>query len=153
MAFNDLPLQVEENDIPRRLGASVDVVMIAGHRESFASGGGRVYSVVEEAGYCIQVAPPLAESRRRGKRPIRTWHEAQRRYICVVDTVTLFRPVGPEELELIKASGHRVFPPPLPNQPIFYPVTNHAYATKIARDYSAVPASPRAELAADLKVV
>ena len=67
--------------------------------------------------------------------------------------VTLFRPVGPAELELIKASGWKAFPPRLPDQPIFYPVTNHAYATQIARDYSAVPASPLAELAADLKVV
>ena len=59
--------------------------------------------------------------------------------------VTLFRPVGPAELELIKASGWKAFPPRLPDQPIFYPVTNHAYATQIARDYSAVPASPLAE--------
>jgi hypothetical protein len=70
-----------------------------------------------------------------------------------MESVTLFRPVGPKELELIKASGFRAFPPRLPDQPIFYPVTNHAYATQIARDYSAVHASPLAELAADLKVV
>jgi hypothetical protein len=70
-----------------------------------------------------------------------------------METVTLFRPVGPKELELIKASGYKAFPPRLPDQPIFYPVTNHAYATQIARDYSAVHASPLAELAADLKVV
>lgn len=52
----------------------------------------------------------------------------------MVDTVTLFRPVGPKELELIKASGWRAFPPRLPDQPIFYPVTNHAYASQIARE-------------------
>ena len=48
----------------------------------------------------------------------------------------LFRPVGPKELELIKASGWKVFPPRLPDQPIFYPVTNQAYAAQIARDWN-----------------
>ncbi|HEY2136427.1 MAG TPA: ADP-ribosylation/crystallin J1 [Xanthobacteraceae bacterium] len=56
------------------------------------------------------------------------------------DTVTLFRPVGPRELELIKAAGYRGFPSRLPDQPIFYPVLTEAYATKIARDWN-VPAS------------
>jgi len=55
-------------------------------------------------------------------------------------TVTLWRPVGPAELELIKKSGMRAFPPRLPEQPIFYPVTTEAYAIKIARDWN-VPAS------------
>lgn len=55
-------------------------------------------------------------------------------------TVTLWRPVGPAELELIKQSGMRAFPPRLPEQPIFYPVTTEAYAIKIARDWN-VPAS------------
>lgn len=34
----------------------------------------------------------------------------------------------------------RAFPPRLPEQPIFYPVTTKAYAVKIARDWN-VPAS------------
>jgi hypothetical protein len=55
-------------------------------------------------------------------------------------TVTLWRPVGPAELKLIKQSGMRDFPPRLPEQPIFYPVTTEAYAIKIARDWN-VPAS------------
>lgn len=55
-------------------------------------------------------------------------------------TVTLFRPVGPKELELIKKSGWKKFPPRLPEQSIFYPVTSDAYAVKIARDWN-VPAS------------
>lgn len=55
-------------------------------------------------------------------------------------TTTLYRPVGPEELKLIEASGWRAFPPRLPDQPIFYPVTNEAYAIEIARDWN-VPAS------------
>jgi hypothetical protein len=46
-----------------------------------------------------------------------------------VETVTLYRPVGPEELALIEASGWRGFPPRLPEQPIFYPFTNEAYAS------------------------
>jgi hypothetical protein len=40
------------------------------------------------------------------------------------ETITLFRPVGKKELELIAASGFRKFPPRLPEQPIFYPVTS-----------------------------
>ncbi len=55
-------------------------------------------------------------------------------------TVTLYRPVGPQELALIEASGWRAFPPRLVDQPIFYPVLNEAYATQIARDWN-VPAS------------
>jgi hypothetical protein len=50
--------------------------------------------------------------------------------------VTLWRPVGPEELELIRQSGMREFPPRLPEQPIFYPVTTEEYAIKIARDWN-----------------
>jgi hypothetical protein len=53
-----------------------------------------------------------------------------------VATVTLWRPVGPEELRLIEASGMRRFPPRLPEQPIFYPVLSEDYAVKIARDWN-----------------
>ncbi|EIP98930.1 Zn-finger containing NTP pyrophosphohydrolase [Opitutaceae bacterium TAV1] len=52
------------------------------------------------------------------------------------ELTTLYRPVGPEELELIKQSGYREFPPRLPEQPIFYPVLNEDYATQIARDWN-----------------
>ena len=51
-------------------------------------------------------------------------------------TTTLFRPVGRKELELIAESGHRAFPPRLEGQPLFYPVLNREYATKIARDWN-----------------
>lgn len=51
-------------------------------------------------------------------------------------TITLWRPVGPKELALIEASGWREFPPRLPEQPIFYPVTTREYAIKIARDWN-----------------
>lgn len=56
------------------------------------------------------------------------------------DTITLWRPVGPAELRLIEATGMSAFPPRLPEQPIFYPVTTEDYAVKIARDWN-VPAS------------
>lgn len=49
---------------------------------------------------------------------------------------TLYRPVGPIELALIEESGWKEFPPRLPEQPIFYPVTNEEYATQIARDWN-----------------
>jgi hypothetical protein len=52
------------------------------------------------------------------------------------ETVTLFRPVGPAELELVRQSDFRAFPPRLPEQPIFYPVLTEEYATKIARDWN-----------------
>ncbi len=49
---------------------------------------------------------------------------------------TLDRPVGRKELELIRASGFREFPPRLPSQPFFYPVLNEEYAVQIARDWN-----------------
>ena len=55
-------------------------------------------------------------------------------------TTTLWRPVGPEELALVEASGWRAWPPRLPEQPIFYPVLDEDYAIRIARDWN-VPAS------------
>lgn len=57
-----------------------------------------------------------------------------------VGTTVLWRPTGPEELELVRASGWRKWPPRLPDQPIFYPVLNEDYAVRIARDWN-VPAS------------
>src|ERR1700722_10896626 len=51
-------------------------------------------------------------------------------------TVTLWRPVGPHELELIRRSGMRSFPSRLPEQPIFYPVLTEEYAEKMARDWN-----------------
>jgi len=51
-------------------------------------------------------------------------------------TVTLYRPTGPKELALVEASGFKRWPPRLPDQPIFYPVTNEQYAIQIARDWN-----------------
>jgi hypothetical protein len=52
-----------------------------------------------------------------------------------MQTIVLWPPVGPKELNLIRHSGMRAFPPRLPE-----PVLSEAYARKIARDWN-VPAS------------
>ena len=44
----------------------------------------------------------------------------------------MYRPTGPNELALVASSGYRRWPPRLPEQPIFYPVTNEQYAIEIA---------------------
>jgi hypothetical protein len=51
-------------------------------------------------------------------------------------TTVLYRPVGLAELELIRRSGSKEFPPRLPDQPIFYPVLSQQYAEQIARDWN-----------------
>lgn len=48
------------------------------------------------------------------------------------ELITLYRPTGPKELELVKQSGFKAWPPRLPEQHIFYPVTNEKYAKQIA---------------------
>lgn len=55
------------------------------------------------------------------------------------DVVTLWRPTGRAELDLVAASQWRAWPPRLPDQPIFYPVLDPRYATKITREWN-VPA-------------
>ncbi|WP_433174270.1 hypothetical protein [Actinoallomurus sp. CA-150999] len=52
------------------------------------------------------------------------------------ETVTLWRPTGQQELDLVAESGWRSWPPRLPDQPIFYPVLNRWYATKITREWN-----------------
>jgi len=56
-----------------------------------------------------------------------------------MELTTLYRPVGPEELVLIEQSGWKRFPPRRPDQPIFYPVMNEAYAIQISVEWN-VPA-------------
>ena len=53
------------------------------------------------------------------------------------ETTVLYRPVGQEELDLIRQSGFTSFPPRRPEQPIFYPVLSETYATQIAREWNA----------------
>jgi hypothetical protein len=77
---------------------------------------------------------------------LKTWVEKSRLRSCDIgpgpgnvafrDLTTLFRPVGDLELKLIEESGHRRFPPRLPEQPIFYPVLDEPYAVEIARDWN-----------------
>lgn len=52
------------------------------------------------------------------------------------DAVTLFRPVGQQELDLIRDAQWRAFPPRLAGQPIFYPVLTEDYAVRIAREWN-----------------
>ena len=51
-------------------------------------------------------------------------------------TITLYRPTGPKELELVKKADFKKWPPRLPEQPIFYPVTNEKYAIEITSDWN-----------------
>lgn len=69
----------------------------------------------------------------------------------------LYRPTGQKELELVASSGWKRWPPRLPDQPIFYPVTTFDYAEKIARDWNSSQPAPdnigyvtRFEIDADL---
>ena len=65
-----------------------------------------------------------------------------RRVVPSGEAVELFRPVGQVELDLILASGMRAFPPRLPEQPIFYPVTTIEYARLIAKDWNVRDSAP-----------
>jgi hypothetical protein len=56
--------------------------------------------------------------------------------LVTVLTTTLWRPIGPAELRLLEENGWTAWPPRLPEQPIFYPVLNRDYATRIARDWN-----------------
>ncbi len=49
-----------------------------------------------------------------------------------METITLYRPTGPNELELVRESGYSKWLPRLPEQSIFYAVTNKEYAKEIA---------------------
>jgi hypothetical protein len=46
--------------------------------------------------------------------------------------VRLYRPTGLRELHVVLQSGMVAWPPRLPEQTIFYPVTNYGYAAQIA---------------------
>ena len=68
-------------------------------------------------------------------------------------TVTLWRPVGEQELALIAQSGYRAFPPRLPDQPIFYPVLNFTYAEEIARNWNAKRNTPPVGFVTEFEVI
>ena len=48
----------------------------------------------------------------------------------------LFRPTGINELKLVFDTKMETWPPRLPEQPIFYPVTNFPYAAQIAKEWN-----------------
>lgn len=51
-------------------------------------------------------------------------------------TTILYRPVGRKELDLIKESGFKRFPPRLFHQPIFYPVLYNIVGTiEVTREF------------------
>jgi hypothetical protein len=54
----------------------------------------------------------------------------------MTDTITMYRPTGPEELALVKESGFKHWPARLEGQPIFHPVTNEAYAREITEQWN-----------------
>jgi hypothetical protein len=54
----------------------------------------------------------------------------------MASVLTLWRPVGQAELDLVAESDWRRFPPRLAGQPIFYPVLNEEYARRIAREWN-----------------
>ena len=93
----------------------------------------------EADGAVIGAANGAADSAMGGA-AIRAANGAAGEGASALEVVTLWRPTGPEEMELVRASGLRRWPPRLAEQPIFYPVLNEQYATKIARDWN-VPAS------------
>lgn len=51
-------------------------------------------------------------------------------------TITMYRPTGPNELALVKDADYKAWPPRLPGQPLFYPVTNEQYAKEIATQWN-----------------
>jgi hypothetical protein len=57
----------------------------------------------------------------------------------LMKTTTLYRPVNRAEFDLIAKTGFTRFPPRLPQQPIFYPVTNLEYALDITTKWN-IPA-------------
>jgi len=50
-----------------------------------------------------------------------------------METVICYRPTGQKELDLVVESGYKKWPPRLPEQPIFYPVTNYEYAVRLTQ--------------------
>jgi len=46
-------------------------------------------------------------------------------------TITMYRPCGQGELDLVVEANYERWPPRLPEQPTFYPVTNEKYAHEV----------------------
>ncbi|MBN1515261.1 hypothetical protein JXA32_01705 [Candidatus Sumerlaeota bacterium] len=58
------------------------------------------------------------------------------RQVNDIDCVVMYRPTGPDELHLVRQADFKRWPPRLPEQPIFYPVTNEEYAVEITRKWN-----------------
>ena len=86
----------------------------------------------EDEEFFLLLRGALAALRALGITPTRPGHAAP----TADGTVTLYRPVGPEELAELRATGFLRWPPRLPQQPIFYPVTNEDYAVEIASGWN-----------------
>lgn len=54
----------------------------------------------------------------------------------IEETKTMYRPIDSEELKLVAETSYKKWPPRLPEQPIFYPVTNENYARQIAKQWN-----------------
>ncbi|MGB3619987.1 ADP-ribosylation/crystallin J1 [Ketobacter sp. MCCC 1A13808] len=54
---------------------------------------------------------------------------------CLNQTISLYRPIGPGQLQAILDSGSRRFPDRKTNQKFFYPLLHEAFAHFIARHW------------------
>lgn len=115
---------------------------LTARRELITTPGSSVNTAtLPEASAWMSMRPPSTPlPLRHGRTEARClWYTINRRddFVTMTDPVhTLYRPVGPNELALIVESGYREFPPRLPEQPIFYPVTNEEYARHIAERWN-----------------
>ena len=50
-----------------------------------------------------------------------------------MDVIACYRPTGQKELDLVADSNYSKWPPRLPEQDIFYPVTNEQYAIELTQ--------------------
>lgn len=57
--------------------------------------------------------------------------QVMRKELSTLEAVTMYRPCNQAELDLVIASDYKRWPPRLPGQPIFYPVTNLQYARDV----------------------
>lgn len=90
-----------------------------------------VFARLEELRELLRLTDYLSGFRRDAAAPPleRAMHDG-------VDVVVLYRPTGSAEMELLAKNGMRRWPPRLPEQPIFYPVTNEQYAREIAERWN-----------------
>jgi hypothetical protein len=91
-----------------------------------------VFRRLEELREVLRLTDYLA-----GFRPAAPAGELEQARIGGHDVAVLYRPTGAAEMALLEASAFRRWPARLPEQPIFYPVTNERYAREIAERWNA----------------